>query len=53
MNGVKQRYQEADYLNVGEQGAESYVLMGTGFTKIDDSPSAQTTSKRYVNNRRI
>ena len=51
MNGVKQRYQEADYLNVGEQGAESYVLMGTGFTKIDDSPSAQTTSKRYVNNR--
>lgn len=26
-------------------------FMGTGFTKIDDSPSAQTTSKRYVNNK--
>ncbi len=49
--GVKQRYQEADYLNVGKTGAEKYALMGTGFTKIDDSPSAQTTSKRYVNNK--
>lgn len=49
--GVKQRYQEADYLNVGTSESESYVLMGTGFTKIDDSPSAQTTSKRYVNNK--
>lgn len=50
--GVKQRHQEADYLNVtpGET-TEKYVLMGTGFTKIDDSPSAQTTSKRYVNNK--
>lgn len=51
--GVKQRYQEADYLDVGTSESESYVLMGTGFTKIDDSPSAQTTSKRYVNNKGI
>lgn len=51
--GVKQRYQEADYLDVGTSGSESYVLMGTGFTKIDDSPSAQTSSKRYVNNKSI
>lgn len=52
MDGVKQRYQEADYLNVSAtKGTEKYVLMGTGFTKIDDSPSAQTTSKRYVNNK--
>ena len=48
--GVKQRYQEADYLDVGTE-AEKYAFMGTGFTKIDDSPSAQTTSKRYVNNK--
>ena len=47
---VKHRYQDADYLNVGA-GTEQYVFMGTGFTKIDDSPSAQTTSKRYVNNK--
>lgn len=52
MDGVKQRYQEADYLNVSAvKEIEKYVLMGTGFTKIDDSPSAQTTSKRYVNNK--
>lgn len=44
--GVKQRYQEADYLDVGTE-AEKYAFMGTGFTKIDDSPAAQTTSKRY------
>lgn len=50
--GVKQRHQEADYLNVTPgKTTEKYVLMGTGFTKIDDSPSAQTTSKRYVNNK--
>ena len=48
--GVKQRYQEADYLDVGTE-AEKYAFMGTGFTKIDDSPAAQTTSKRYVNNK--
>lgn len=52
MDGVKQRYKEADYLNISAaKGTEKYVLMGTGFTKIDDSPSAQTTSKRYVNNK--
>lgn len=49
--GVKQRYQEADFLNVGTKGSEKYVLMGTGFSKLDDSPSAQTTSKRYINNK--
>lgn len=41
--GVKQRYQEADYLNVGGASTEEWALMGTGFSKIDDSPSAQTT----------
>lgn len=49
--GVKQRYQEADYLDVGTSGAEKWAFMGTGFSKLDDSPSAQTTSKRYVNNK--
>ena len=42
--GVKQRYQEADYQDVGASGAEKWALMGTGFSKLDDSPSAQTTS---------
>ena len=48
-NGVKQRNGYADYLNVAEAGQEaSYAFMGTGFTKLDESPSAQTKSKRYV-----
>lgn len=42
-NGVKQRNGYADYLNVAEAGQEaSYAFMGTGFTKLDESPSAQT-----------
>lgn len=52
MNGVKMRCDEADYLNVSaDKETKKYAFMGTGFTKIDDSPSAQTTSKRYVNNK--
>lgn len=46
--GIKQRYQEADYINVKTSDMESFELMNTGFTKIDDSPSAQTGSRRYV-----
>ena len=30
---VKQRYQEADYLNVGA-GTDQYVLMGTGLQRL-------------------
>lgn len=50
MRGIKQRYQEADYLNVADKKVteSSFELMNTGFTKIDDSPSAQTGSRRYV-----
>lgn len=49
--GVKQRRGFADYLNVAPSGSETekIVLMGAGFTKLDESPSAQTSSKRYVN----
>lgn len=43
--GIKQRYQEADYLGCGN---DSFELMNAGFTKIDDSPAAQTSSRRYV-----
>lgn len=48
VKGIKQRYQEADYINVKTSDTESFELMNTGFTKIDDSPSAQTGSRRYV-----
>lgn len=48
---VKQRRGFADYLNVGTSDAEEYVLMGAGYTKLDESPSAQTKSRRYVNDK--
>lgn len=44
---VRQRRHNADYLSVGG----SYEFMGTGFTQVDDSPSASTSSKRYINMR--
>lgn len=48
--GVVGRYMHADYIDVtGGSGTPQFELMGTGFTQIDSSPSAQTTSKRYVN----
>ena len=48
--GVVGRHMHADYIDVtGGSEEAQYELMGTGFTQIDSSPSAQTTSKRYVN----
>lgn len=49
--GVKQRRGFADYLNIGTSGTEQYVLMGAGYTKLDESPAAQTKSRRYVNDK--
>ncbi|MGL5718018.1 MAG: hypothetical protein ACRCX2_33755 [Paraclostridium sp.] len=48
--GVKQRRSVANYLNVSTTGTEKYVLMGAGFTELNESPGAQTQSKRYINN---
>ena len=46
-NAVKQRYQEASYLEV----ADAYELMGTGFTELNENPGAQTSSKKYINDK--
>lgn len=46
--GIKQRYQEAAYLDVGTEGQAKFALMNTGVSKLDDSPSAQTGSRRYI-----
>ena len=43
--GVKQRRGFADYLNIGKDASEKYVLMGAGYTKLDESPAAQTKSR--------
>lgn len=47
--GVVGRYQHPGYLDVSGDLSEDYKLLGFGVTQLDDSPSAQTTSKRYVN----
>lgn len=41
------RYQIADYLMVSDEAE----LMGTGFTSLNESPSAQTDSVTYINER--
>ena len=48
--GVVGRQQHPGYLDISGGGDTArYELLGFGVTQLDDSPSAQTTSKRYVN----
>lgn len=42
---IRKRKVQANYMNV----KEDFELLGTGFTELNESPSAQTTSKRYIN----
>lgn len=42
---IRKRKIQANYLKVNNV----YELLGTGFTELNESPSAQTTSKRYIN----
>lgn len=42
---IRKRKVQANYLKV----KEAFELLGTGFTELNESPSAQTTSKRYIN----
>lgn len=46
--GVRQRRMQANYLNVGS-ATEEFVLMGAGFSDLNESPAAQTASKKYIN----
>ena len=43
--GIRKRSIQANYLKVNDM----FELLGTGFTELNESPSAQTTSKRYIN----
>ncbi len=43
--GIRKRKVQANYLKV----KEAFELLSTGFTELNESPSAQTTSKRYIN----
>lgn len=42
---IRKRKVQANYLKVND----AFELLGTGFTELNESPSAQTTSKRYIN----
>lgn len=46
---VIQRNDIADYLNVGTENSEQYVLMGAGFTALREKPNAKTKTKKYIN----
>ena len=47
---VRKTKDKAYYLNTTPTGEKpTYALMGAGFTQANESPSAQTTSKRYIN----
>lgn len=48
---VRQRRKVADYLDVGTSGKEDYQFMGLGFSELNESPSAQTAKKRYINDK--
>lgn len=47
---VRQRYMQANYIDIGGD-TPAYELMGLGFTDLNESPSAQTSSKRYINDK--
>lgn len=50
MAEVKQRRQQADYLNIALEGETvDFQFLGTGFTGLNESPGAQKKSKRYIN----
>lgn len=42
---IRKRKVQANYMKV----KEAFELLGTGYTELNENPSAQTTSKRYVN----
>lgn len=45
------RHEFADYLNVGTIETPNYVLMGYGFTTLDENFGAQTEETKYVNDK--
>lgn len=49
---VRQRYMQANYIAVGAADS-TYVFMGAGFSELNESPSAQTSSKRYINDKAL
>ena len=46
---VVQRHQIADYLNIGTSESPNWVLMGVGFTSLNETFGAESESSKYVN----
>lgn len=46
---VVQRHQIADYLNIGTSDSPNWVLMGVGFTSLNETFGAESESSKYVN----
>ena len=46
---VVQRHQIADYLNIGTSESPKWVLMGVGFTSLNETFGAESESSKYVN----
>jgi hypothetical protein len=42
------RSQIADFLNISTTATPEYVLMGTGFNTLNESPNAQIDTKTYI-----
>ena len=49
MAGVKKRRRIANYINVSQEESPEYVFMGTGYKSLEETPAAQTSSTRYIN----
>lgn len=47
----RNRVDQASYLKVQVGEAMQYELMGTGIKELNESPSAQVSSKKYINNK--
>lgn len=45
---IRQRRMQANYLNCGTAEAVNYALLGVGTKTLDENPSAQTKSRKYV-----
>lgn len=46
------RHDIADYLNIAKTGTtEEYVLMGTGFKTLDESPGASVEKEAFISDR--
>ena len=45
---IRQRRMQANFLNCGTGEDVSYALLGVGAKTLDENPSAQTKSRKYV-----